>query len=50
MAPALFIRVLREALWEPRGFVITAHIAIAARHAGTAAWAGVLTFPRLSQS
>jgi hypothetical protein len=47
MAPALFIRVLPEALWEPRDFVITAHIAIAARHAGTAAWAGVLTFPRL---
>src|SRR5260370_19780461 len=31
MAPALFIRVLPEALWEPRDFVITAHIAIAAR-------------------
>ena len=47
MTPAFLISVRPEAFRRPRIFVITAHIAIAARHAGTAAGAGVLAFPRL---
>jgi len=47
MTPAFLISVRPEAFRQPRVFVITAHIAIAARHAGTAAGAPVLTFPRL---
>jgi hypothetical protein len=47
MTPALLIHVRPEAFWRPRLTVITAHIAIAARHPGTAARTGVLTFPRL---
>jgi hypothetical protein len=37
MTPAFLISVRPEAFRRPRIFVITAHIAIAARHAGTAA-------------
>jgi hypothetical protein len=47
MTPAFLISVRPEAFRRPRIFVITAHIAIAARHAGTAAGAGVLALPRL---
>jgi hypothetical protein len=57
MTPAFLISVRPEAFRQPGIFVITAHIAIAARHAGTAAGAGARlsgwlshTHPQPSQS
>jgi hypothetical protein len=45
MTPAVLIHVYSEAVQRPWLRVII-HIAIAARHPRTAAWAGVLAFPR----
>jgi len=46
MTPALFVEFGFKPFWHLR-IIVIAHIAIGARHSGTAAWAGVLAFPRL---
>ena len=45
MTPARLTHIRPETFWRPWLSVIIVHIAIAARHPGTAAWAGVLAFP-----
>jgi hypothetical protein len=46
MRPALFVEFGFKTFRQAR-VVIVAHIANSARHAGPAAWAGALAFPRL---
>jgi hypothetical protein len=46
MTPTLFVEFGLKPFRHLR-IIVIAQIAIAARHSGTAAWAGVLAFPRL---